>query len=44
MLKKKWILKEFDERQRVVEILKNFNISPLTAIILITVVSVKMGR
>ncbi len=33
MLKKKWILKEFD-KARVVEISKNFNISPLTAIIL----------
>ena len=33
MLKKKWILKEFD-KPRVVEISKNFNISPLTAIIL----------
>ena len=33
MLKKKWILKEFDKAM-VVEISKNFNISPLTAIIL----------
>lgn len=33
MLKKKWILKEFD-KAGVVEISKNFNISPLTAIIL----------
>ena len=33
MLKKRWILKEFD-KARVVEISKNFNISPLTAIIL----------
>ncbi len=33
MLKKKWILKEFD-KNRVVEISKAFNISPLTAIIL----------
>lgn len=33
MLKKKWLLKEFD-KNRVVEISKNFKISPLTAIIL----------
>lgn len=33
MLKKKWILKEFD-KNRVVEISKTFKISPLTAIIL----------
>lgn len=33
MLKKKWILKEFD-KERVVEISKKFKISPLTAIIL----------
>lgn len=33
MLKKKWILKEFD-KTRVVEISKTFKISPLTAIIL----------
>ncbi len=33
MLKKKWLLREFD-KQRVVEISKRFHISPLTAIIL----------
>ncbi len=33
MLKKKWLLKEFD-KERVVEISKKFKISPLTAIIL----------
>lgn len=33
MLKKKWLLKEFD-KARVLEISKNFKISPLTAIIL----------
>lgn len=33
MLKKKWILREFD-KTRVVEISKNFKISPLTAIIM----------
>ena len=33
MLKKKWLLKEFD-KERVLEISKNFKISPLTAIIL----------
>ncbi len=33
MLKKKWLLKEFD-KERVVEISKDFKISPLTAIIL----------
>ena len=34
MLKKKWILKKEFDKARVVEISKNFNISPLTAIIL----------
>ncbi len=33
MLKKKWLLREFD-KNRVVEMSKNFHISPLTAIIL----------
>ncbi len=33
MLKKKWLLKEFD-KSRVLEISKNFGISPLTSIIL----------
>ena len=33
MLKKKWLLREFD-KNRVVEMSKEFNISPLTAIIL----------
>ncbi len=33
MLKKKWLLREFD-KQRVVEMSKKFHISPLTAIIL----------
>lgn len=33
MLKKKWLLREFDKK-RVVEMSKNFHISPLTAIIL----------
>ena len=33
MLKKKWLLKEFD-KERVLEISKKFKISPLTAIIL----------
>lgn len=33
MLKKKWLLREFD-KNRVVEISKNYHISPLTAIIL----------
>ena len=33
MLKKKWLLREFD-KNRVVEISKKFQISPLTAIIL----------
>lgn len=33
MLKKKWLLREFD-KQRVVEMSKRFHISPLTAIIL----------
>ena len=33
MLKKKWVLREFD-KTRVVEMSKKFNISPLTAIIL----------
>ncbi len=33
MLKKKWLLREFD-KQRVIEISKDFKISPLTAIVL----------
>ena len=33
MLQKNWLLKEFD-RERVVEISKEFRVSPLTSIIL----------
>ena len=43
MLKKKWLLKEFD-KARVLEISKKFGISPLTSIILSTVASKAMRK